>query len=149
MALAFSSDSHAAVLAPPSISSGGVLWRRGAGGEIEVCLARAGETLAIPRGAVLEDERLQDAAVRHLHSRTGRGGRIQRRFGRVTLGPGEFGYFFLFKSARDSRALGGSEWIPLPAAIQRVATDAERSVLLEALEALDAPASPARAAGHA
>lgn len=120
----------------PSISSGGILWRRRATGQIEVCLARNGDRWSIPRGAVLEDERLEDAAARHVLQSTSHNGRVQRRFGRVELSPGEFAYFFLLRSREVDPPASGCSWVPLPSALRVVSTEGERVVLLEVLDAI-------------
>ena len=72
-------------------TSGGLLWRRNAGG-IEVCLARNGDGYSIPRGPVLEDERVPDAAVRRVHERTGICGEEPLRIGRAEFSTGEIAW---------------------------------------------------------
>lgn len=136
MALPLHPDALRLPVLSVSITSGGILWRRAASGEIEVCLSRASDRWSIPRGPVHEDERLEDAAIRHVQLRSRRAGRTQRRFERVTLTPGEHCFFFLLRGTGTEPLRGSCEWVPLSVAIRTVATEGERRVLLEALDAI-------------
>lgn len=135
------------------VSSGGILWRRGANEQIEVCLSSAGDSFGrhfwtIPRGRVHEDERLEDAAVRQVYDKTGALGRMPKSLERVTLDGGEIGYFFLLragKPAADERSSSPeSHWVELTTAIRLVRTEGERSSLLQASRLIDARLSSPR-----
>ena len=144
MALSLRVDSSRLPLSSTTIFSGGILWRRGRDGEPEVCLAHAGKGWAIPLGPVHEDERLEDAASRHVQHRTGCVGRMQRKLERVPLGD-DYAYFFLLRAAGDRAPAPACEWIPLPAAIRLVASEGERRALATALGTLSAPRARATA----
>src|SRR5438552_16570005 len=91
-------------VAPAVVTSGGVLWRIGAGGEPEICLARAAGGWTIPRGRIHEDERIRDAAIRQILTATGFTGRAGRAIGPVRIGV-ERAHLFLLRCARASQSM--------------------------------------------
>lgn len=116
-----------------TITSGGILWRRGASGSVEVCLAHStstfGDSFAIPRGAVHEDERVADAAVRRVYEQTGLGGRAPRPLGRLSFATGEIAYLHLLRAPRGASTPKNASWVPVASAPRLVETDGEREVL--------------------
>lgn len=133
-----------AVTAVPTgdvITSGGILWRVGAAGEIEVCLTRGGDGWTIPRGRVQEDERLKDAATRQVLTATGFSGRTGRALERIRIG-GEIAHLFLLRCGRASRSLfhddARSKWVDAGAAASMVSTTGEREALERARDLLEA-----------
>ena len=115
-----------------TITAGGLLWRRAGNGNVEVCLipsARGlGGSFAIPRGVVLEDERIADAAVRRVYEATGICGRGARKLGRLAFSSGEISYVHLLRAPRASTPVNAA-WIPVASAPRLVETDGEREVL--------------------
>jgi ADP-ribose pyrophosphatase YjhB (NUDIX family) len=133
-----------AVTAAPTgdvLTSGGILWRIGAAGEIEVCLTRTADGWTLPRGRVQEDERLKDAAVRQVLTATGFSGRAGRALERIRIG-GEIAHLFLLRCGRASRSLfhdsARSKWVDAGAAAAMVSTGGERDALERARELLEA-----------
>jgi ADP-ribose pyrophosphatase YjhB (NUDIX family) len=116
-----------------TITAGGILWRRAESGRIEVCLSSAdgtfGSSFSIPRGAVLEDERVEDAAVRRVYEATGVCGRAPRRLGRLCFSSGEIAYIHLLRAPRTGTPKD-SAWVPIASAPRLVETDGEREVLM-------------------
>jgi 8-oxo-dGTP pyrophosphatase MutT (NUDIX family) len=138
------------------ISAGGVVWRRGSSGDIEVVLIRpaGGQAWALPKGHVEKGEHVIDAAMREVHEETGLdvGGAeklgdvsyvfswhdqpsapLVRIFKRV--------YFFLMECRGGSPAQHDAEteevaWMPIDEAIARATYNNERELLKKARSVL-------------
>lgn len=116
-----------------TLTAGGVLWRRGVHGSVEICLSHAatgfGNSFAIPRGAIQEDERVADAAVRRIYELTGLCGRAPRKLGRLRFASGEIAYIHLVRAARGAGAPKNASWVPVASAARLVETDGELEIL--------------------
>ena len=134
---------------PVFVTAGGVLWRR-RGGEVEVCLVASPDRkrCALPRGAVHEDERLSDCAVRSVREITGYVGKPGRQLARAASEEGEVACLFLLQCNEGSRYESTARkitalWLPLTRAMDSLGTTAERTVLRRAAEALAEHVDPA------
>jgi 8-oxo-dGTP pyrophosphatase MutT (NUDIX family) len=127
------------------VSAGGVVYRRGEAG-VEVALAarrtRRGQLAwGLPKGAIEEGERKQDAAIREVREETGLEAEIGSSLGDIR-------YFYVWEGTRIRktvhfflmRATGGDtshhdsemedvQWFPLDAAVRKAAYRGEREVL--------------------
>ena len=132
MAIAVRAFKPQALQQRATITAGGLLWRRAANGNVEVCLIPSssglGGSFAIPRGVVLEDERIADAAVRRVYEATGICGRGARKLGRLAFSTGEISYVHLLRAPRTGTPVNAA-WIPIASAPRLVETDGEREVL--------------------
>ncbi len=116
-----------------TFTAGGILWRRGVHGSVEICLSHAatgfGNSFAIPRGSIQEDERVADAAVRRIYEQTGLRGRAPRKLGRLRFASGEIAYLHLVRAARGAGAPKNASWVPVASASRLVETDGELEIL--------------------
>ena len=127
------------------VSAGGVVYRR-AETSVEVALAarrtRRGQLAwGLPKGAIEEGERMEDAAVREVLEETGLEAEIESSLGDIR-------YFYVWEGTRIRktvhfflmRAVGGDisrhdqemedvQWFPLDAAVRKAAYRGEREVL--------------------
>ena len=138
-------------------SAGGVVYRR-EGGRVEVALAsrrtrRGGLVWGLPKGAVEEDERPEDAAVREVKEETGLEAGIRESLGDIS-------YWFVWEGARVKKkvsfflmdAVGGDTaehdhemeevlWFPLSSAPREATYRSEQQVLRKAAELYEADAA--------
>jgi 8-oxo-dGTP pyrophosphatase MutT (NUDIX family) len=134
------------------VSAGGVVYRR-IDGDVEVALAarrtRRGQLAwGLPKGAIEEGERAEDAALREVREETGLDAEIETSLGDIR-------YFYVWEQTRVRkrvhfflmRATGGDvsqhdhemedvRWFPLPEAIRKAAYRGERDVLERAADTL-------------
>lgn len=141
------------------ISAGGVIWRPGLDGTVEVCLiaTHQGRRWALPKGHVEPGEGVETAAEREVREETGLQGRCERRLGRHE-------YRFLqredgalvrivklfhvcllrWEKGEPTPELGevdDARWFPIDEAIAQAAYDSERQMLVKARAILcDRPA---------
>jgi 8-oxo-dGTP pyrophosphatase MutT (NUDIX family) len=133
-----------------AVSAGGVVWRRGGSGQIEIALCgrTADQTWSLPKGTPDANETLQQTAIREVREETG-----------IDVKPGQglrtIDYWFTLSGIRYHKqvfhwlmeAIGGDianhdhefdvvEWMPLAEAHRVVNYENQRSVIAEAAEAL-------------
>jgi len=143
-------------------SAGGVVFRRSEGGSdrFEIALAsrrtRRGELVwGLPKGAVEEGERPEDAALREVREETGLEAEVRQSIGDIS-------YWFVWEGARVKKkvsfflmeAVGGDiarhdhemeevRWFPMAEAPQAAGYDSEQDVIRRAASIL----APAEAGG--
>lgn len=144
MSAALCPSSTFAPVIRPFFTAGGLLLREGEDG-LEICLARANDGWRIPRGRVLEDERVADAAVRRVYEITGVGGSRAQRIRRVVFGDGEIAQLFLIRARRsDPHDPARALWVPLTGAALLL-PETERHLVSRVARLYRAVRRPARA----
>ncbi|HEY63594.1 MAG TPA: NUDIX hydrolase [Caldilineae bacterium] len=134
------------------LSAGGVVCRRGVGGQLEVVLiaTQGGERWSLPKGLVEKGESLEETALREVREETGLEAEIVER-----LEPIEYWYwweedgrkvryhkkvyYFLMcwrggDTAEHDFEVEEARWFPIDEAIQRASYRSERQILQQVRE---------------
>ncbi len=135
------------------VSAGGVVYRRGAPGGIDVVLGsrrtRAGDLAwGLPKGQIDGGETVSETALREVREEAGISAEIESSLGSID-------YFYVWDEQRIHkvvhfflmRSIGGDvsehddeledvEWVPIEEALARASYPSERKVLERAAEAL-------------
>lgn len=147
-------------------SAGGVLWRLGQDGGLEICLiATRGRTRwQLPKGHISEGETEADAARREVREETGCDGQVEVDLGEIVFWffVSNVGkprrrvkktvHFFIVRyeggdTSRHDAEVDDAAWVAADTAIKQLTFDSERQILVKAVAALraragSAPASP-------
>jgi 8-oxo-dGTP pyrophosphatase MutT (NUDIX family) len=136
------------------VSSGGVLYRRSPGGDVEVLLAsrrtRSGDLVwGLPKGLVEEGESPEETAVREVLEETGFEGKVVDSLGDISywyVWDGErvrkTVHFFLMETTGGDAARRDSEmedvaWYPLEKAEEAAGFPSEKKVIRRARQRLE------------
>lgn len=137
-----------------AVSGGGVVWRRGRSGDVEVvlCGRRSDRVWSLPKGTPDPGETMEQTAVREVREETGLDVRVGQSLGSIN-------YWFTAEGVRFHKQVhhwlmepvGGDvanhdhefddvEWVPIGQARGMLTYRDERRVLDEALKALGSEA---------
>ena len=132
-------------------SAGGVLWRKAAGGGVELCLisTKGGTRWQLPKGHSNEGESEAEAAKREVREETGCEGDVEEDLGEIAfwffIGAGQQRRrvrksvrFFLLRYVRGEVTDHDSEvdearWFAQDAAVRTLTFDSERTIVKQAL----------------